>query len=113
MIIGVSALRPRRIAGLHGLTLVIRGGVGCSRSDVILAVGTLSVAALQRETRTFPIVFNSVSDPVGAGFVDNLARPDGNTTGFIRYPGSVPFRLRPGRLKCIPSVPWKPTAVGR
>jgi putative tryptophan/tyrosine transport system substrate-binding protein len=53
--------------------------------DVILAVGTLSVAALQRETRTIPIVFDSVSDPVGAGFVDSLARPGGNTTGFMIY----------------------------
>jgi putative ABC transport system substrate-binding protein len=53
--------------------------------DVILAVGTLSVVALQRETRTIPIVFDSVSDPVGAGFVDNLARPGGNTTGFMIY----------------------------
>jgi putative ABC transport system substrate-binding protein len=53
--------------------------------DVILAVGTLSVAALQRETRAIPIVFGSVSDPVGAGFVDNLARPGGNTTGFMIY----------------------------
>ena len=53
--------------------------------DVILAVGTLSVAALQRESRTIPIVFDSVSDPVGAGFVDNLAHPGGNTTGFMIY----------------------------
>ena len=53
--------------------------------DVILAVGTLSVAALQRESRTIPIVFDSVSDPVGAGFVDSLAHPGGNTTGFMIY----------------------------
>jgi putative tryptophan/tyrosine transport system substrate-binding protein len=43
--------------------------------DVILASGTQSVAALQRVTSTLPIVFVGVSDPVGAGFVDNLARP--------------------------------------
>jgi putative ABC transport system substrate-binding protein len=53
--------------------------------DVILAVGTLSVAALQRESRTIPIVFDSVSDPVGAGFVDSLPHPGGNTTGFMIY----------------------------
>ena len=57
--------------------------------DVILAAGTLSVAALRRETRTIPIVFNSVSDPVGAGFVDNLARPGGNITGFMIYEYSL------------------------
>jgi putative tryptophan/tyrosine transport system substrate-binding protein len=51
--------------------------------DVILASGTLGVTALQHETRTIPIVFNSVSDPVGAGIVDTLAHPAGNTTGFM------------------------------
>jgi len=57
--------------------------------DVILAAGTLSVAALRRETWTIPIVFNSVSDPVGAGFVDNLARPGGNITGFMNFEYSL------------------------
>jgi putative tryptophan/tyrosine transport system substrate-binding protein len=53
--------------------------------EVILASGTQSVAALQRVTSTMPIVFVGVSDPVGAGFVDNLARPGGNTTGFMLF----------------------------
>jgi putative ABC transport system substrate-binding protein len=53
--------------------------------DAILASGTQSVAALQRLTSTLPIVFVGVSDPVGAGFVDNLARPGGNTTGFMIF----------------------------
>ena len=51
--------------------------------DVILAAGTVSVAALQQLSRTIPIVFTSVSDPVGAGIVENLARPGGNATGFM------------------------------
>jgi putative ABC transport system substrate-binding protein len=51
--------------------------------DVILAHGTPATAAFQRETRTIPIVFASVSDPVGDGFVASLPRPGGNTTGFI------------------------------
>jgi len=51
--------------------------------DVILAAGTLGVEALQRATRTVPIVFVRVSDPIGAGLVDSLARPGGNTTGFM------------------------------
>src|SRR5271165_1704730 len=50
--------------------------------DVILASSTLAVAALQQAIRTAPIVFVSVVDPVGAGLVDSLARPGGNTTGF-------------------------------
>jgi ABC-type uncharacterized transport system substrate-binding protein len=53
--------------------------------EVILAAGTLSVAALQRVTRTLPIVFAGVGDPVGAGFVNSLAQPGGNTTGFMLY----------------------------
>src|SRR5260221_7382508 len=57
--------------------------------DVILASGTQSVAALQRVTSTLPIVFVGVSDPVGAGFVDNLATPGGNTTGFMLFEYSL------------------------
>jgi putative ABC transport system substrate-binding protein len=53
--------------------------------DVILAGGTLSVAAVQQASRSVPIVFASVADPVGAGFVDSLARPGGNVTGFMVY----------------------------
>ena len=51
--------------------------------DVIQSSGTPSVAALLQATRTVPIVFAVVADPVGAGFVDSLARPGGNATGFI------------------------------
>ena len=57
--------------------------------DVILAAGTLSVASLQRVTRTLPIVFVTVTDPVGAGFVDSLAQPGGNTTGFMLFEYSL------------------------
>ena len=49
----------------------------------------MSVAALQRETRTIPIVFNNVSDPVGAGFVSDLAHPGGNVTGFMIFEYSM------------------------
>ena len=57
--------------------------------DVILASGTLAVAALRRVTRTSPVVFAGVSDPVGAGFVDTLARPGGNVTGFMIFEYSL------------------------
>ena len=53
--------------------------------DVILAVASPAVAALQQATRTVPIVFVNIVDPVGAGFVDSLAQPGGNATGFILY----------------------------
>jgi putative ABC transport system substrate-binding protein len=51
--------------------------------EVILAPGTLSVGSIRNINRTLPIVFVTVSDPVGAGFVDSLAHPGGNTTGFM------------------------------
>ena len=54
--------------------------------DVILAgTGTATVAPLLQATRTVPIVFALVIDPVGAGFVDSLARPGGNITGFMSF----------------------------
>ena len=53
--------------------------------DVLLATGSPPVAAFQQATRTVPIVFVLVSDPVGAGFVDSLSRPGGNATGFINF----------------------------
>jgi putative ABC transport system substrate-binding protein len=53
-----------------------------SSPDVILASGTPAVAALQQATRTVPIVFASVADPVSGGFVASLAKPGGNITGF-------------------------------
>ncbi len=53
--------------------------------DVILASASPSVQALQRATRTVPIVFVQVTDPVGAGFVQSLVRPGGNTTGFMQF----------------------------
>jgi putative ABC transport system substrate-binding protein len=53
--------------------------------DVILAVGTAEIAPLLQSTRTVPIVFVGVADPVGAGFVETMARPGGNITGFIQF----------------------------
>ncbi len=53
--------------------------------DVILATGSAAVGPLLQATRTVPIVFVIVPDPVGAGFVDSLARPGGNATGFIQF----------------------------
>jgi putative tryptophan/tyrosine transport system substrate-binding protein len=53
--------------------------------DVILAVGAAAVGPLQQATHTVPIVFVNTSDPVGAGFVESLARPGGNATGFLLY----------------------------
>ena len=57
--------------------------------DVILASGASTVGSLLQATRTVPIVFPVVVDPVGAGFVDSLARPGGNATGFMSFEYSM------------------------
>ncbi len=57
--------------------------------EVILVNSTSATAAVQRETSTIPVVFLTVSDPVGSGFVASLPRPGGNFTGFINVEGSV------------------------
>jgi putative ABC transport system substrate-binding protein len=57
--------------------------------DVILAEGASTVGALLQATRSVPIVFPAVSDPVGSGFVDSLARPGGNATGFMSFEYSI------------------------
>jgi putative tryptophan/tyrosine transport system substrate-binding protein len=55
------------------------------KPDVIFAAASSSLAPLQRETRSVPIVFAQVADPVAAGFVASMARPGGNITGFAQF----------------------------
>jgi len=57
--------------------------------DVIFAIPTPAVAALQRETHEIPIVFAALADPVGSGFIASLPRPGGNITGVMQYEPSV------------------------
>jgi putative tryptophan/tyrosine transport system substrate-binding protein len=57
--------------------------------DVILASGFPSMAALHPATRSVPVAFVLVADPVGAGFVESLARPGGNITGFAQFEFSI------------------------
>jgi putative tryptophan/tyrosine transport system substrate-binding protein len=64
---------------LHAADLVRLG------EDLILAVSSPAVGAVQHETRTIPIVFTQVSDPVGQGIVASIARPGGTVTGFTNY----------------------------
>jgi putative ABC transport system substrate-binding protein len=53
------------------------------KPDVVVVETTVGVAALARESRAIPMIFVNVSDPVGSGFVANLAHPGGNITGFM------------------------------
>ena len=59
------------------------------KPDVILAHGSSTVGPMQQATRTIPIVFPVAGDPVAAGFVDSLARPGGNITGFAYLEFSI------------------------
>jgi putative ABC transport system substrate-binding protein len=82
----------------HNYTLNIRWGEGefdrfrdyatelvTSKPEVILATGTSVLSALKQATQTLPIVFVQIADPVASGFVESLARPGGNISGFTNY----------------------------
>ena len=79
----------RFAGGSSGRYLPLAQELIASRPDVILATGTPITATLQRETRAIPIVFTSVSDPIGAGFVASLARPGGNITGVLYFEAGI------------------------
>ena len=72
--------------------------------DAIFAVTTPAVAALLGETRTIPIVFARVGDPVGSGFVSNLAKPDGNVTGFSNFEPSLAGKWLQLLKEIVPGV---------
>src|SRR5262249_29987537 len=68
-----------RVIRQHAESLV------ASAPDVIVSTGNAGMTPLLDATRTIPIVFNNVADPVGAGYVDSMAHPDGNATGFLQF----------------------------
>jgi len=72
--------------------------------DVIFASGTPATAALQRETRTIPIVFAIVGDPVGSGFAASLSHPGGNMTGFIPREAGMAGKLLQLLTEIAPGV---------
>jgi putative ABC transport system substrate-binding protein len=88
--------------------------------DVIFAAPSSALAALQRETRDVPIVFAQVGDPVSSGFVDSLARPGGNITGFATTEFAIGTKWIELLKQIAPSVtrvlvfydPLNPTAAG-
>jgi putative tryptophan/tyrosine transport system substrate-binding protein len=57
--------------------------------DVIVGVSVSAVVALRNETRSIPIVFTRVSDPIGSGLVETLSHPNGNATGFTNFEASM------------------------
>jgi putative ABC transport system substrate-binding protein len=72
--------------------------------DIIVGYATPSVLALQQETRSIPIVFLSVTDPVGQGLVANLAHPGGNITGFAIFEFSLGTKWMEALKQVVPSL---------
>jgi len=72
--------------------------------DVIFAIGAPAAAALRQQTLSIPIIFAQVADPVSAGFVTNLARPEGNITGFTNFEFSVGGKWLQLLKECAPAI---------
>jgi putative tryptophan/tyrosine transport system substrate-binding protein len=95
--------------------------VAAAPDVLVAATGTATVAALLQATRTIPIVFAIVVDPVGAGIVESLARPEGNTTGFMQFEYSLSGKwvelltqLAPGVTRAaVFRDPGNPSGIGQ
>lgn len=99
------------------MRIVVRGASGSSAAthkyaaelvslapDVILAIGNVTMSPLLEATRTVPIVFTVVIDPVGADFVKNLSRPGGNVTGFMMFEYSLSAKWLELLKETAPSI---------
>jgi ABC transporter substrate binding protein len=76
----------RRVSrAVYGSWATEVGSLIAASADVIVAQGTASLAATKRYTKTIPVVFNQVSDPVGQRLIDSLAHPGGNVTGLTNF----------------------------
>ena len=78
--------------------------LAASAPDIVVSSGTTSLGFLLRATRTVPIVFVNVADPIGSGFVDTLSRPGGNATGFMQFEYSLSGKWLEVLKQIAPSV---------
>ena len=72
--------------------------------EMIFSSSTLTTAALMQETRTIPIVFGNIADPVSSGFVASLSRPGGNVTGFVNFEASTGGKFLELLKEVVPGV---------
>ena len=79
----------RFAAGIADQYPLLAKELAALQPDVVLSESTPAAAALKQETRSIPIVFVGVSDPVGSGFVTSLARPEGDLTGMMQYESGI------------------------
>jgi putative ABC transport system substrate-binding protein len=89
---------------IQGRQRMYAAQIVASKPEVIFAAPGSVLAAVQRETRTIPIVFAQVANPVGAGFVASLARPGGNITGFALFDFSIGAKWLELLKQIAPSV---------
>ena len=80
------------------------GELAAAVPDVIIAFNSPAVAAMRQATRTIPIVFTLVADPVGAGYVESLAHPGGNVTGFLALEYAISGKWLELLKEIVPSV---------
>jgi putative ABC transport system substrate-binding protein len=78
--------------------------VGLLQHDVLLAATTINLVALQRATKTIPIVFTQVRDPVAQGLISNLMHPGGNITGFANSEFSVAAKWADLLKQMVPGI---------
>jgi putative tryptophan/tyrosine transport system substrate-binding protein len=79
----------RFAAGIADQYPLLAKELGALQPDVMISESTPAAAALKQETRSIPIVFVGVSDPVGSGFITSLARPEGRLTGMMQYESGI------------------------
>jgi len=75
-----------------------------SQPEVIVAITTPAVTALQQQTRQIPVIFGNMSDPVDGGFVQSMAKPGGNITGFTSFEYSIGGKWLELLKEAVPSV---------
>src|SRR5512132_289176 len=98
-------VREHRARKKSGVVLItVAADEAALAPDVILAHAATTVGPLLQATRTVPVVFPTVVDPVGAGFVDSLARPGGNATGFLAFEYSLSGKWLELLKQIAPSV---------
>jgi ABC-type uncharacterized transport system substrate-binding protein len=90
--------------GDAGLTRKYAAELVALRPDVVMAISSPAVASLLQVTRTIPIVFAAVADPVGGGYVESLAKPGGNVTGFTAFEYAIAAKWLELLKEIAPSV---------
>jgi putative ABC transport system substrate-binding protein len=101
---GNLQIEERWTAGDPERNRAFAGQLLAMKPDAIFAFSSVAVAALQQENRTVPIVFTAISDPVGSGFVETLARPGGNATGFTNFVSTMAAKWLEVLKEIVPQV---------